>query len=105
MSLRPGGKPGRTRTAPKHLVDGSNSEAPNAAHQAIFDTTQARLNAGTSCFISYRLTRLPDPYPCHFPASAIAKLIQNIEDLDALLPTTIAEGTEDDEIHCVLSLS
>ncbi|KAF7341071.1 hypothetical protein MSAN_02093200 [Mycena sanguinolenta] len=75
------GKPTRARTAPKHLVDGSNSEAPNAAHQAIVDATQARLNA----------------------AAAIAKLIQNIEDLDALLPTTIAEGTEDDEIHRVLT--
>ncbi|KAF7375808.1 Dimer-Tnp-hAT domain-containing protein [Mycena sanguinolenta] len=75
------GKPTRARTAPKHLVDGSNSEAPNAAHQAIVDATQARLNA----------------------AAAIAKLIQNIEDLDALLPTTVAEGTEDDEIHRVLT--
>ncbi|KAF7349507.1 Dimer-Tnp-hAT domain-containing protein [Mycena sanguinolenta] len=65
-------EPARTRTVPKHLIDGSNSKAPNAAHQAIFDAAQARLNAA--------------------PA-AIAKLIQNLEDLDALLPTTTAEGT------------
>jgi hypothetical protein len=45
------------------------------------------------------LTRLPDPCT----ASAIATLIRAIEDLDAALPTTIAEGTDEDEIHRVLT--
>ncbi|KAJ6575844.1 hypothetical protein B0H10DRAFT_2199225 [Mycena sp. CBHHK59/15] len=73
--------PQRKRVAPKHLLDGSNSEAPSAAHQAIVDATQAHLSA----------------------AAAIAKLIKNIEDLDAVLPATVAKGTEEDEIQCVLT--
>ncbi|KAJ7871086.1 hypothetical protein B0H13DRAFT_1895919 [Mycena leptocephala] len=40
-----GPKPPRIRTAPKHLIDGSNSEAPSAAHPAIMAQTQARLGA------------------------------------------------------------
>ncbi|KAJ7824873.1 hypothetical protein B0H14DRAFT_3468934 [Mycena olivaceomarginata] len=71
----------RKRVVPKHLLDGSNSEAPSAAHQSIVNETQARLTA----------------------ASAIATLIRAIEDLDAALPTTIAEGTDEDEIHRVLT--
>ncbi|KAJ7271308.1 hypothetical protein B0H12DRAFT_1228963 [Mycena haematopus] len=98
MSLVPSGKPARARKAPKHLVDGSNSEAPNAAHQAIFDKTHVSMRVRS---FSHRLTRLPDP--CHSSAGAIAKLIQNIEDLDAALPAAVAEGTEDDEIHRVLT--
>ncbi|KAJ7872784.1 hypothetical protein B0H14DRAFT_2569994 [Mycena olivaceomarginata] len=62
----------RKRVAPKHLLDGSNSEAPNAAHQSIVNETQARLTTA-------------------------------IEDLDAALPTTIAEGTDEDKIHRVLT--
>ncbi|KAK7012413.1 hypothetical protein R3P38DRAFT_2790675 [Favolaschia claudopus] len=68
-------KPTRVRTASKRLVDDSNSEAPSAAHHSIVDQTQARLDT----------------------AATIAHLIQDIEDLDALLPDTIAEGTEADE--------
>ncbi|KAF8153618.1 hypothetical protein K438DRAFT_1987582 [Mycena galopus ATCC 62051] len=84
MSPQPvNGKPApkRKRNAPKHLLDDSNSEAPSAAHQAIVDATQTRLNV----------------------AGAIAKLIKNIEDLDAVLPTTVAQGTDEDEIHRVLT--
>ncbi|KAJ6527285.1 hypothetical protein B0H10DRAFT_1974312 [Mycena sp. CBHHK59/15] len=69
---KPAPKAPRKRNAPKHLLDGSNSEAPSAAHQAIVDATQARLNAehrGSRC----------------------------------LLPTTVAEGTDEDEIHRVLT--
>ncbi|KAJ7305685.1 hypothetical protein DFH08DRAFT_976233 [Mycena albidolilacea] len=71
----------RKRTAPKHLVDNSNSEAPNTAHRAIVDETQARLNA----------------------AGTIAILIKAIEDLAVVLPSTVAEGTDEDEIHRVLT--
>ncbi|KAJ6616144.1 hypothetical protein B0H10DRAFT_1949354 [Mycena sp. CBHHK59/15] len=71
----------RQRVAPKRLVDGSNSEAPSTAHQAIVGRTQARLNA----------------------AGAVSRLIKNIEHLDAVLPTTVAEGTDQDEIHRVLT--
>ncbi|KAJ6603950.1 hypothetical protein B0H10DRAFT_2229558 [Mycena sp. CBHHK59/15] len=73
----------RQRVAPKRLVDGSNSEAPSTAHQAIVGRTQARLNA----------------------AGAVSRLIKNIEHLDAVLPTTVAEGTDQDEIHRVLTPS
>ncbi|KAJ7799925.1 hypothetical protein B0H14DRAFT_2616638 [Mycena olivaceomarginata] len=75
------GSPPSKRNAPKHLLDGSNSEAPSAAHQAIVDATEARRNA----------------------AGAIANLIKNIEDLDSVLPTTVVEGTDEDEIHRVLT--
>ncbi|KAJ7818309.1 hypothetical protein B0H14DRAFT_2601347 [Mycena olivaceomarginata] len=71
----------RKHNTPKHLLDGSNSEAPSAAHRAIIHATQARLNA----------------------AGAIANLIKNIEDLDAVLPTTVAQGTDEGEIHHVLT--
>ncbi|KAK7001674.1 hypothetical protein R3P38DRAFT_3368049 [Favolaschia claudopus] len=74
-------KPTRTRVAPKRLVDGSNSEAPSAAHQGIVDQTQARLNA----------------------AATIAHLIKSIEDLDSVLPDSVAAGTEDDEIYRVIT--
>ncbi|KAF7372567.1 hypothetical protein MVEN_00119300 [Mycena venus] len=74
-------KPSRVRSAPKHLVDGSNSEAPSAAHQAIMAQTQARL--GT--------------------IAAITGLIKNIENLDAVLPSSVAEGTDNDEIYRVLT--
>ncbi|KAK7007145.1 hypothetical protein R3P38DRAFT_2793021 [Favolaschia claudopus] len=75
------GKSARNRVAPKKLLDGLNSEAPSAAHQAIVDQTQARLDAAT----------------------AIARLIKNIEDLDPLLPDSVAEGTEDDRIYHVIT--
>jgi hypothetical protein len=42
------------------------------------------------------LTRLPTAF-------AIATLIRAIEDLDAALPTTVTEGTDEDEIHRVLT--
>ncbi|KAJ7355210.1 hypothetical protein DFH08DRAFT_803259 [Mycena albidolilacea] len=70
------------RPSPSTFLDGSNlSEALSTAHQAIVDAIPACLNA----------------------AGTIANLIKNIEDLDAVLPTTIAEGTNKDEIHRVLT--
>ncbi|KAJ7803906.1 hypothetical protein B0H14DRAFT_3429474 [Mycena olivaceomarginata] len=74
---KPAPKAPRKRNALKHLLDGSNTEAPSTAHQAIVDATHARLNA----------------------AGTIANLIKDIEVLDAVLPTTVAEGTDEYEIH------
>ncbi|KAJ6527789.1 hypothetical protein B0H19DRAFT_540851 [Mycena capillaripes] len=74
-------KPIRARVAPNKLVDGSNSEAPSAVHQAVVEETQARLTA----------------------VNAIMGYIQNIDDLSYVLPASIAEGTEDDEIHRVIT--
>jgi hypothetical protein len=45
-----GPKPPHIHTAPKHLVDCSNSEASSTAHHAIMAQTQARLGAG-KCYI------------------------------------------------------
>jgi hypothetical protein len=49
------------------------------------------------------LTRRTDPRGSNCPAGAVAKLIQNIEDLAVVLPTSIAEGTETDKIHHVIT--
>ncbi|KAJ7827771.1 hypothetical protein B0H14DRAFT_3466835 [Mycena olivaceomarginata] len=35
--------------------------------------------------------------------STIANLIKDIEVLDAVLPTTVAKGTDEDEIHRILT--
>ncbi|KAJ7801361.1 hypothetical protein B0H14DRAFT_3489686 [Mycena olivaceomarginata] len=77
-------KPARSRLASSRLRDTSNGEAPSAAHQALMDETQARLNTGKS-------------------PGVIAKIIQSIEDLAAVLPTSIAEGTETDKIYHVIT--
>ncbi|KAJ6545276.1 hypothetical protein B0H19DRAFT_1266736 [Mycena capillaripes] len=72
----------RQRRAPQHLLNGSNSEAPNAAHQAIVEEHKRVLMLVTG---------------------VIANLVKKIEDLSAVLPANVAEGTEDDEIHRVLT--
>jgi hypothetical protein len=43
------------------------------------------------------LTYLP------YTAGTIASLIKAIEDLAVVLPSTVAEGTDEDEIHRVLT--
>ncbi|KAJ7800006.1 hypothetical protein B0H14DRAFT_2616603 [Mycena olivaceomarginata] len=77
---KPAPKVPHKRNMPKHLLDGSNSEALSTAHQAIVDAIQARLN----------------PVP-------LQTSLRNIEDLDAVVPTAVAEGTDKDEIHRVLT--
>jgi hypothetical protein len=52
---------------------------------------------------SHNLTRRTDPRGSNLSAGVIAKLIQSIEDLAAVLPTSIAEGTETDKIYHVIT--
>ncbi|KAJ7870491.1 hypothetical protein B0H14DRAFT_3440095 [Mycena olivaceomarginata] len=87
------------RNTPKHL-DGSNGEAPSTAHQAIVDATHTRLNADKSRFFFF--TKI-DVSSGSCTTGTIVNLIKDIEVLDAVLPTTAAKGTDEDEIHCVLT--
>ncbi|KAJ7687324.1 hypothetical protein B0H14DRAFT_3672966 [Mycena olivaceomarginata] len=83
-SLLTGSPPPRhlaSATRPSTFLMAPTVRPPSSAHQAIVDATQARRNA----------------------AGTIANLIKNIEDLDAVLPTTVAEGTDEIEIHRVLT--
>jgi hypothetical protein len=48
-----------------------------------------RVSAVVSRVFSHSLTRLPDPYI----VADITELIKNIENLDAVLPFSVAEGT------------
>ncbi|KAJ7687588.1 hypothetical protein B0H17DRAFT_1136137 [Mycena rosella] len=73
--------PPRARIASSRLLDIGNTEAPNIAHQKSIQASQARLKL----------------------VGDIAKLIQDIEDLSFLLPTSVVEGTEEDEIYRVLT--
>ncbi|KAF8184648.1 hypothetical protein K438DRAFT_1974443 [Mycena galopus ATCC 62051] len=73
--------PSRFRIASSRLTDASNSEAPSAAHQLLINNTQARHNG----------------------AETILVRIGSIANLVSLLPTTVAEGTEDDEIFRVIT--
>lgn len=91
----------RSRTASTRLRDDNNSEAPSAVHQVLLEQTQTRLKAGEKLFFKYS-TRLIDPI-CIPLANVIAKLIKSIENLSHFLPDAISEGTEDDEIHRVLT--
>ncbi|KAJ6483391.1 hypothetical protein C8R45DRAFT_1075593 [Mycena sanguinolenta] len=71
----------RLRNAASRLTDASNSEAPNAAHQSVIQKTQARRN----------------------DADVIVTRVESIANLSKLLPDTISEGTEDDEIYRVIT--
>ncbi|KAJ6524381.1 hypothetical protein DFH09DRAFT_601656 [Mycena vulgaris] len=72
--------PSRTRNASKRLLDGSG-EGLGAAQQALVNETNARIKT----------------------AAVVATLIQHIEQLSPLLPSTITEGTEEDEIYRVIT--
>ncbi|KAF7346859.1 Dimer-Tnp-hAT domain-containing protein [Mycena sanguinolenta] len=71
----------RIRNAPSRLTDASNSEAPSAAHQAVIKKTQARRN----------------------DADVILARVETIANLSKLLPDTVSEGTEEDEIYRVIT--
>ncbi|KAJ6595975.1 hypothetical protein B0H10DRAFT_1960301 [Mycena sp. CBHHK59/15] len=71
----------RHRVASSRLLDGTNGEAPSAAHLALVEDSQARLKS----------------------TGTITTLIKQIEDLSSLLPASIAEGAEEDEIHRVIT--
>lgn len=43
--------PSRSRNASSRLLDGSNGEAPSAAHQILLEQTQARRNTGNYAFL------------------------------------------------------
>ncbi|KAF8149199.1 hypothetical protein K438DRAFT_2027412 [Mycena galopus ATCC 62051] len=73
--------PSRFRIASSRLTDASNSEAPSAAHQLLIKNTQARRNG----------------------AETILVRIDSIANLASLLPTMVAEGTEDNEIFRVIT--
>ncbi|KAF8184024.1 hypothetical protein K438DRAFT_1974607 [Mycena galopus ATCC 62051] len=61
--------------------DGTGVEAPSAAHQLLIKNTQA----------------------CRNGAETILAPIDSIANLASLLPTMVAEGTEDDEIFHVIT--
>ncbi|KAJ7628074.1 hypothetical protein B0H17DRAFT_1150769 [Mycena rosella] len=71
----------RNRMVSSRLLDGTNAEAPSSVDQALLHQTQ-----------THRLT-----------ATAVLKLINNIDVLSSLLPDRIAAGTEEDEIQRVIT--
>ncbi|KAJ6477253.1 hypothetical protein DFH09DRAFT_1216091, partial [Mycena vulgaris] len=71
----------RSRKASNRLLDGTNGEKPDATHRALIEETQARIES----------------------AAAILELNKSIEDLSYLLPDSIKEATQDDEIYRVIT--
>ncbi|KAJ7699257.1 hypothetical protein B0H17DRAFT_1129327 [Mycena rosella] len=82
MAQKPlGSATSRLRNALNRLLDNSNGEMPDAAHLSLIKQSQARVEA----------------------AASILDLNRSIEDVSHLLPDSIKEATQDDEIHRVIT--